>query len=250
MGAIKIKVSNLSYGYSNENNVFENINLSFKNNFYYLSGDSGVGKTTLIELLSGWLLPKKGKITIFDYIDKEKVTITPETKKTDVKLQKFRKNLGIIFQDFHLDNDLTAYENVFSFLKMRQGKINPSQYKKANSYLISLGFSKPSELKSKKIEELSGGEQQRIAIVRALMFKPKVIFADEITSSLGKDDTFKIVGLLEKYAIENNALVLFATHDRNITIRKPHVAYFISKNSKKVKKYIYDKESKRMILSK
>lgn len=250
MGAIKLKVSNLSFGYSNSNDVFKNVNLSFKNNFYYLSGDSGVGKTTLIELLSGWLLPKKGKITIFDYINHEKVVITPNTKKTDVELQNFRKNLGIIFQDFHLDNDLSAYENVFTFLKMRQGKVTSAQYKKANSYLLSLGFSKPSELKGKKIEELSGGEQQRIAIVRALMFKPKVIFADEITSSLGKDDTFKIVSLLERYAVQNNALVLFATHDRNITIRKPHVAYFISKNHKQIRKYVYDKENKRMVLSK
>lgn len=207
-------------------------------NFYYLSGDSGTGKTTLLELLSGWLLPTKGKIVIKDNITKSKITLKHGMKQIK-GIDAFRKQFGIIFQDLKLNENMNVADNVYMYLKIRNIPITKQIKLQAKRYLLELGFTDFNKLMSSPLSSLSGGEKQRIAIVRALLVKPNVLLCDEITSSVGSVDTINIVKMLEKFAVENNAMVLFATHDAQLVKSYVKVSLFLSKTNKSIKPYIY-----------
>lgn len=165
-------------------------------------GDSGSGKSTLIKLLLRELLPSSGRIT---------VNGTDVVRLRRRQIPKFRRNLGVVFQDFRLLNDRNVYENV-AFAQRIVQKSGREIRKNVPSILSTVGLAGKYKAKPK---QLSGGEQQRVAIARALVNKPQILLADEPTGNLDPKITWDIMNLLEK--INNNGTtVVVVTHNREI----------------------------------
>lgn len=235
MPELSFKIQNLTFEYPQPKKlVFEKINFDLKDNFYYIAGDSGTGKTTLLELLTGWLKPTKGKIIIKNNLTHKTIDLSvPKT------MNELRKSFGIIFQDLKLDDDKTVEENLYKYVLYRQKHVSAKIKKEAKKYLISLGFSDIKHLLARELKQLSGGEKQRIAIIRALLAKPKILFCDEITSGVGASDTVNIVKLLENYAIKEDAMILFATHDNALVRKYPKTSILLSSKTHKASPFIY-----------
>ena len=165
-------------------------------------GQSGVGKTTLLHLLGGILAPSKGEIIIGG---------TPMHKMSGKHLDKFRgKHIGLIFQKAHFIRSLTALENLL--LTQDLSGNNPDK-KQALHLLQRLAIDHKS---NSKTHLMSVGEQQRLAIARALINKPDVILADEPSSALDDTNCFNMIHLLLEVANENNANLIIVTHDNRI----------------------------------
>lgn len=161
--------------------------ISFKINkgeYIILSGKSGAGKSTLMYQLSLLSSPTEGEI-IFN---NESVSTYPENKRSDYRL----KNFGFIFQSYALNKDLTALENVALPL-LCIGKTHQEAYKKSQEILTDLGLG--ARLKYYP-EQLSGGEQQRVSIARAVAKEPEVLFADEPTASLDVANSNQVMDIL------------------------------------------------------
>ena len=199
-----LKLNNLSKKYQKNKSlkVLNNINFKFESGkVYSIIGPSGSGKSTLLNLLSLIDIPSSG----FIEYNKEKIDVNSSIKNDDLR----SKNIGIIYQDKNLLPDFTAVENV----------ILPN-------LLISNNKSKSRELAKKLIKkfdltsrlnhypsELSGGENQRIAIARALINEPNIILADEPTGSLDFENAKQIFKIL--FNLKNkNRIIIFATHNR------------------------------------
>ena len=199
-----LKLNNLSKKYQKNKSlkVLNNINFKFESGkIYSIIGPSGSGKSTLLNLLSLIDIPSSG----FIEYNKEKIDVNSSIKNDDLR----SKNIGIIYQDKNLLPDFTAVENV----------ILPN-------LLISNNKSKSIELAKKLIKkfdltsrlnhypsELSGGENQRIAIARALINEPNIILADEPTGSLDFENAKQIFKIL--FNLKNkNRIIIFATHNR------------------------------------
>lgn len=229
------EIKNMSFEYPEpKKKVFEKVNFNLKDNFYYVAGDSGTGKTTLLELLTGWLNATKGKITVRDTLNHKNIVLGK-----DKEVNLLRKRFGIIFQDLKLDDDSTVSENLYKYVLYHQKHITAKNKKEAKKYLLALGFSNLDKLLSKKVKQLSGGEKQRIAIIRALLAKPKVLFCDEITSGVGASDTVNIVKMLENYANNNDAMILFATHDNALVRKYPKTSILLSAKTHTANPFIY-----------
>jgi ABC-type lipoprotein export system ATPase subunit len=202
-----IVAKGLSYSY-NSNHAASSRQISFpdfivnKGEHFLLLGESGCGKTTLLHLLGGLLRPLQGKIEI----DGNDVTQLSESK-----LDRFRgKRIGFIFQRNHLITALTVKNNLLmpSFLAGER-----QDEDRIDIVLAQLGLS---EKKNAKIHELSQGQAQRVAIARAIVNKPSIILADEPTSALDDKNCSSVIELLNKVAIENNAVLIIATHDQRL----------------------------------
>jgi putative ABC transport system ATP-binding protein len=168
-----------------------------------LCGPSGCGKTSLLNVLAGLEKPVSGSIR-WDNI--EITSITAQQQDT------WRRNqLGLVFQQFHLFPYLSALENVL--LPARFTAIRPSaaQYERAQSLLARVGV-RPND----DIAVLSRGEQQRVAVARALLSSPLVVLADEPTASLDNDTARTIASMLQELCREQRAALIVATHDREI----------------------------------
>lgn len=170
--------------------------------FVFLVGPSGAGKSTAIRQIIRQETPSSGKI-IFE----NKVI----NKLRGGKLARYRRDLGIVFQDFKLLNTKTVEENVAFVLEV-SGK-SSKEIKKAVNYVLDLvGLA---DKKRAFPETLSGGEQQRVAIARAIVTEPKVLLADEPTGNLDRNNAWDIIQLLNK--INNwGTTVIVATHDTEI----------------------------------
>lgn len=170
--------------------------------FVFLVGPSGAGKSTAIRLLIQQEIPSSGSI-VYENIKVNKLKGS--------KLAQYRRQLGIVFQDFKLLNARTVWENV-SFVLEVGGKPTP-QIKKSVEYVLDLvGLL---DKKNSFPETLSGGEQQRVAIARAIVTEPKVLLADEPTGNLDRNNAWDIIQLLNK--INNwGTTVIVATHDTEI----------------------------------
>ncbi len=195
----------LSYFYNKENPLhFPDLKCE-RGEQLLLLGQSGCGKTTLLHLLGGLLLPKGGKISINN---------TDITKLSSTELDKFRgQEIGIIFQKAHFVNALTVEENLL--LAQSLAGNNPDK-NAVHGFLQKLNvFHK---LHS-KTSELSQGEQQRVAIARALVNRPSLILADEPTSALDDTNTKEVIELLEQQAKDSNACLLIVTHDGRLKER-------------------------------
>ena len=174
------------------------------NKLVALTGPSGSGKSTLIHLLALLDTPEQGEYNIltsgnlFSYDEKQKSNYR-------------KKNLSIVFQNFNLISDLTALENVML----------PSLYlgeKKNNSLNLAKSLLKRVGLDNRLFHrpgELSGGEQQRVAIARSLINKPKLILADEPTGSLDTKNADNILDVLKSIK-DDKTLIIFATHNRSL----------------------------------
>jgi lipoprotein-releasing system ATP-binding protein len=186
-------------------NVLNDINLDIKSNsLIALTGPSGSGKSTLIHLLSLLDTPDSGSLFLDGSEDLLKMS---DTAKTFYR----KENISMVFQNFNLINDLTAIENVMlPFLYLNNNKTE--SYKSAKNLLDTVGLSNRQNHLPK---ELSGGEQQRVALARSLINKPKIILADEPTGSLDKKNADMICDYLLSFKNKNN-LIIFATHNRSL----------------------------------
>ena len=201
-----LKLQNVNLKYQNDKKnlkVLNNINLTVKKKeTISIVGESGSGKTSLIMLIGGLEKATSGKI----YFNNNDLTNLSEDKISEIR----RKNIGIVFQSFYLIPNYTALENVSLSLEINKFD-NPTA--KAKEILDRFGLSNrfnnfPSQL--------SGGEQQRVAIARSVAMKPELILADEPTGNLDSENTDKISSLLFNYIEDENASLIMVTHDNNL----------------------------------
>jgi cell division transport system ATP-binding protein len=174
----------------------------FKNEFLFLAGPSGAGKSTLLKLLYLGEALSEGQILI------DRMNLARVSPKRTPEL---RRKLGIIFQDFKLIPTKTVYENVALVLEAR-GMSRKFIQKKVNSVLRTVGIE---DRKKSFPPGLSGGEQQKVAVARAVVGEPKIILADEPTGSLDADSAGAILNLLINIHARG-ATVLVATHDTEL----------------------------------
>lgn len=173
-----------------------------------ITGNSGKGKTTLLHLLAGLLRPKNGEISI------ENTNISSLSEK---KLDQFRgKNIGLILQQSHFIASMSVLENVVLASWLATGK---KAIQKAEKLLAELDLENQ---KHKLPSQLSIGQQQRVSIARALINEPKLLLADEPTSSLDDENAFKVADLLEKLSKEYNAALVIVTHDSRLKNKFPN----------------------------
>lgn len=198
-----ITLTNVCKAYSTGAPALKDINLHInKGEFVFIVGDSGSGKSTLIKLLLRELTITSGYINVMGY-DLSKIRHR--------KIPKFRRNLGIVFQDFRLLKDRNVYENV-AFAQRIIQKSNKEIKKNVPSILAIVGLAGKYKAKPR---QLSGGEQQRVALARALVNQPAVLLADEPTGNLDPKNSWEIMKLLEQIN-ESGTTVIVVTHNREI----------------------------------
>lgn len=185
--------------------VLQDFNLQIaKGELLAIMGASGSGKSTLLKILGGIALPTAGKV----WIENEDIT-----KLSDTQLTLFRrKAIGFIFQDLNLLPVLTAIENVAFGLQLQHLPSKESK-ERARYWLDRVGLADKERVFP---AQLSGGQQQRVAIARALAMEPKVIIADEPTSSLDAKNALQIAELLKKLQTDTQTTVIMATHDARL----------------------------------
>ncbi len=193
-----------SYSIGNRNiRVLDDISLSIpKGEFLAVTGNSGSGKSTLLSLLSGLDSPSSGRVRIHqkDITDLNEDELAPMRNET----------IGFVFQSFHLVPSLTALENVTFPAELRRDK---KAVAKATGLLERVDLRKRSD---NFPHQLSGGEKQRVAICRALINNPKIIFADEPTGNLDSANSDAILHLMRELYIEHHATLILATHSMDI----------------------------------
>ncbi|GIW40907.1 MAG: ABC transporter ATP-binding protein [Candidatus Binatia bacterium] len=169
--------------------------------FSALAGPSGSGKTTLLNLLGALDSPTAGRL----FFDGEDITEWSPTQRARLRLHK----IGFVFQSYNLIPVLTARENV-EFVMELQGVPARRRRAVAMELLAELGLS---ELADKKPLELSGGEQQRVAVARAMASGPRVVLADEPTANLDSETATRLLELMERINRTRGTTFLFSTHD-------------------------------------
>ena len=196
-----LKTKEVEFNYDNQMFFkFQNIDLNSNENLLII-GESGVGKTTLMHLLAGLLKSNSGSIKLFD---KEL------NQMSSYQLDSFRKNnIGIVFQRPHFVNSLTVKEN----LQLAQYIDNKNDNTRIESILKNLNIFEKS---NKKTNQLSQGEKQRVSIALAIVNSPKLILADEPTSSLDDNNCSKVIKLLKKQATDFGAQLIVITHDSRL----------------------------------
>lgn len=197
-----ISTSNVTFSY-NKDQIFHMPDLYCEaGSTILITGDSGKGKTTYLHILGGLLKPTTGAIEI----DKENMLALSEKK-----LDKFRgKNIGIVLQKSHFVSALTVLENLEMASWLATGKKNSVRAKKLLEQLDVANQA------NKLPSQLSIGQQQRVSIARALMNEPKVLLADEPTSSLDDKNAEKVIELLTSLSKEYKAALVIVTHDSRI----------------------------------
>lgn len=202
-----IRVADVQKKYKTGTVALYDVDLSIaKGEFVFLIGPSGSGKSTLIKMLYREEKPDKGSIIIGG------INVS---KLKDRKVYLLRRKLGVVFQDFKLLPKLTVYENVaFAMEVLAYDK--STVHKRVMEVLKLVGL-------SNKIRQypnqLSGGEQQRVVIARAIVNKPKLLICDEPTGNLDPDTSMGIIRVLENINKELGTTIVMATHDRDIVNR-------------------------------
>ncbi len=185
--------------------VLKNVNFQLEEGqFVYLIGRVGSGKSSLMKTMYAEVPIEMGEARIFDY-DLSAI------RRKDVPM--LRRQIGVVFQDFQLLSDRSVYDNLLFVLKATGWKNKTDIDERINEVLSEVGM----EHKSYKMpHELSGGEQQRIAIARALLNRPKLILADEPTGNLDQETGHQIMSLLHHICAEGTAVIM-ATHNIQLT---------------------------------
>ena len=182
------------------------VNLAFRRGeFVVVMGPSGSGKTTLLNLIGALDKPTRGKV----YVDGEDLTTLDEGKLTKIR----RKKIGFVFQFYNLIPVLTAFENV-ELPMLISGKNKEDRRRRAFQLLEMMGLSDRGEHRP---DELSGGEQQRVAIARSLANEPSIILADEPTGDLDTKTGQEVILALHNAAKKENVTVVVVTHDPVVT---------------------------------
>ena len=198
-----LKISMVNLSYNTDNNlikVLQDISLEVDHkDTVSIVGESGSGKTSLIMLIGGLEKATSGKIEFKEF----EISNLNEDQISEIR----RKNIGIVFQSFYLIPNYTALENVSLTLEINRIS-NPEQ--KAKDMLSRFGLG---QRLNNLPSQLSGGEQQRVAIARSIVMKPQVILADEPTGNLDSENSNLISKILFDYVNEEQASLIVATHD-------------------------------------
>lgn len=198
-----IALENVSKAYSTGAPALNGVTLHInRGEFVFIVGDSGSGKSTLIKLLLRELTATSGTVRVMG---------ADLSRLRHRKIPKFRRNLGIVFQDFRLLKDRNVYENVAFAQRIIE---TPAKEIRRNvpSILATVGLAGKYKAKPK---QLSGGEQQRVALARALVNNPSILLADEPTGNLDPKNSWEIMKLLEEIN-ESGTTVVVVTHNREI----------------------------------
>jgi cell division transport system ATP-binding protein len=209
MNEVVIQLGNVNI-YQSGNLILQGVNLNVeRGEFVYLVGKTGTGKSSLLKTLYGeiTLTEGEGKVVGFDL------------KEMDWKKLPFlRRNLGVVFQDFQLLTDRNVHENLRFVLKATGWEDESKIEQKINDVLAKVGLQNKG---FKMTYEMSGGEQQRVDIARALLNSPKLILADEPTGSLDPETSDEIMQLLFQIAKEDGTAIVMATHDFMVVNKFP-----------------------------
>ncbi|MBW2582932.1 MAG: ABC transporter ATP-binding protein [Deltaproteobacteria bacterium] len=183
--------------------VLDDVSLSVaEGEFLVVEGSSGSGKTTLLSLLSGLDKPSSGRVLL------EEMDITEASEDDLAPLR--NETIGFVFQSFHLVPSLTALENVMFPAEIRR---DPQAHDKAAELLKRVGLQKRSD---NYPHQLSGGEMQRVAMCRAVINNPKIIFADEPTGNLDSENGKAVLDLLLEFQKEHRTTLVLVTHSVDI----------------------------------
>ena len=203
-----IQLYNVTKSYQKENVALKDLSLQIgKGEFVYVTGASGAGKTTFLRLIYSAERPTRGQILVAGQ------NITRISRH---KIPYLRRKIGVVFQDFKLLNSRTVYENV-AFALEAQGKKRYEVSKKVYQALKEVGLEH--RLQRTPLE-LSGGEQQRIAIARALVVDPLILLADEPSGNLDEGIALEIMELFKR-SNARGTTVLLATHNHTLCRRYP-----------------------------
>lgn len=222
-----LSFNNVFYSYNNTP-VLENISFEIDSGeFVFLIGKSGAGKSTLLQLIYMNILPQMGNVKVAEY---DSQTIKRK------ELPFLRRKLGVIFQEFRLLKNRTVFENLAFILEVTN--VSSREIKRrVNDVLTDVGLS---HRRNAFPNELSGGEQQRIAIARAIINEPMLILADEPTGNLDPETSSEIVEILKRINSRGTA-ILFATHNYEF-LKKSNYKILKIDNGKIYKAVIKQKE--------
>lgn len=193
-----------------ENTVIYDLNMNINaGELVYITGRVGSGKTSIIRTITAEnrLLKGEGSVCGFDL-----------RKLRNRDIPKLRRCLGVVFQDFKLLQDRSVWENLDFVLKATGWKDRRKTDERIDEVLNAVGMTTKAH---KMPHQLSGGEQQRIAIARAILNAPKLILADEPTGNLDSETAEGILSLLEKLGKEQGTAIIMVTHDLSIVERRP-----------------------------
>lgn len=208
-----LKLENINYGYIDggyRRDILKNLSYEFEEGrFYTILGPSGSGKTTLLSIMAGLDKQESGKI-YYQGEDLDKLG-----------LYHYRRNkIGIVFQSYNLVNYLTGLENIMLAMTETDNKIPGNKKKLAYALANSVGIA---DTKAERlISKLSGGEQQRIAIARAIAANVDLIFADEPTGNLDSETEKKIIELFQVLAEEYGKTIIAVTHSNEVSKLSDH----------------------------
>jgi len=196
--------------YNGEKRILEKVDFDLVDaEFCYLIGNSGSGKSSLCRALYGDARINSGKASVCN-------TDLYELSRTNLPV--FRRKLGIIFQDFHLFNAWSVKENLEYVLQATSWEEPSSIDNKIGEVLEYVRLSDKLE---DKVHDLSGGEQQRLVIARAILNDPELIIADEPTGNLDQDSSDEIIQLIKNLTSKFKTATVFATHDRRLLEKYP-----------------------------
>lgn len=201
-----IKFNKVSLKYDKESYAIRDLSLKIdEGEFVFIVGKTGAGKSTLFKLLTRELVPSSGSIKVF----KENIEYI-----SDKLIPYYRRQLGVIFQDFKLLEDRNVFENV----AFAQEVIGVNSFRIRKRVLKILNIVGLRSKSAKMPYELSGGEKQKVAIARAIINKPKILLADEPTGNLDEISTNDIMSLLNSIN-QNGTTVVVITHDMHLVGR-------------------------------
>ncbi|MEM1052835.1 MAG: cell division ATP-binding protein FtsE [Pseudomonadota bacterium] len=204
-----VKFDNVGLRYGTDPEVLSDVSFTlFPGSFYFLTGASGAGKTSLLKLLYLSQRPSRGSIRMFG---KDMITL-PRGRLPD-----FRRRLGVVFQNFRLVEHLSAFDNVALPLRLA-GTDEAKVLRSVTDMLEWVGLSHRMQAIP---ETMSGGEQQRVAIARAVIARPQILIADEPTGNVDPEMALKLLRLFEALNHRVGTTVIVATHDVHLLKKVP-----------------------------
>ena len=203
-----LRLENINYSYIDggyERSILKDLSYTFEaGKFYTILGPSGSGKTTLLSLIAGLDEPKSGSI----YFEGRNVK--------DIGLHKYRRNdISIVFQQYNLISYLTAHENVMLAMSETDNKLPNDRKQVAYALLAKFGIVETKA--NRMVNQLSGGEQQRVAIARSLASNVNLIFADEPTGNLDTATEKEIINVFKELSHEYGKTVIVVTHSDTVS---------------------------------
>lgn len=200
-----LTLKNVTYQYDGaKKNVLKGINVAFERGIVYtIVGKSGAGKSTLLSLISGLDVSTGGEV------------LYGEENLKKIDRDKYRaESIGVVFQGYNLLTNATAVQNIALSMNISN---SPEKDKKAYAYALLKKVGIDMETANRKILRLSGGEQQRVGIARALAHNPAILIADEPTGNLDKDTENDILNIFSELAHKEGRCVIIVTHSQEVT---------------------------------